>query len=719
MTATLDLSPNWIAALLVGAALALAVWAYATRYEALAPRQRGVLLAARLLALGGILLAAFAPVLSVPVAGKERNRLLLLVDHSGSMTVRDAAGGRTRREAADSAAAAVAAALGGRYDVRTAAFGAKLGPFRKGGEAPPSPAVEGGETALGDALRAALERNDPDSVAALLVLSDGAVNRGEDPDRALAGVVPAYALGVGASADPPSVSLAGVEVPTDAVAGRAAPISVRLRQGDRGPTEGTVRVLEDGVERAKVRYRLAGPGATARLSLPYTPSTPGVHFVQVVVDSVPGDPLRANKQRLAAVHARASTRPLLLLASRWDWDLRSLARGATEDTSWSVARFTPGPGPGEISSVERGSVSFASQLETAAAVAARYDGRVLNAERSAALWRYLERGGGALLWIEPNGGPPPEGPLQRALGIVWRNWADAPGVSATVELAPAGRTSEVALLGGDASSAAAAWSSLPPVAPIIGMGHGPALTPDLLGRINGATVPLLLTGHVGSGRVAVLNAAGVYRWGLTAGGLSAGGLEGAFFGGLCRWLEGASDDRPVRLEAPDVSAEGAGVPLRLLAPGAGAGATARVTVRPDRTASSTRGPIEARLDPTGDGAFTATLPLPPGVHRVRATIERGGRLVGRDSVRIAVGSGGLEFEALAAEPATLERLAAGSGGVAAPLTAPEPVLERLRSPDAARARLAEIDLFHNPTLFVVLILALTVEWVLRKRFHLL
>jgi hypothetical protein len=55
----------------------------------------------------------------------------------------------------------------------------------------------------------------------------------------------------------------------------------------------------------------------------------------------------------------------------------------------------------------------------------------------------------------------------------------------------------------------------------------------------------------------------------------------------------------------------------------------------------------------------------------------------------------------------------------APLAAPEPVLERLRSPDAALARLAEIDLFHNPTLFAILILALTVEWALRKRFHLL
>lgn len=716
MNLSLHLSPNWIALLLIGGAIAVAAWAYLTRYEALAPRERSILLAARLVALTALLVAAFAPVLSVPLAGKARNRLLVLVDHSGSMSVRDALGGKTRREAADSAAASIARTLGGRYDVRVAAFGAKLGPFARGGAAPASARADEGETALGDAIRVALERNDPDSVAALLVVSDGAVNRGEDPDRALGGAVPAYSLWTGSREDPASVSLVGVETPSEAVVGRPAPVSVRVRQGNRQATTGTLRLLEDGVERARARFALSTPGAATTLSLPYTPSTPGAHFLRVVIDSVPGDPLRENKERLIAVHARASTRRLAILASRWDWDLRTLARGAAEDTSWSVSRFVPAAGR-DVAPIDggRAPIAFEQMLERAAAVAIRYDARALSPERSAALLRYLERGGGALLWIEPNGAPPAEGALTRALGIVWRNWADAPGVSASVELAPAGRTSEVALLGGDASSAAAAWGALPPVAPIIGIGHASLLTPILLGRIGEETVPLLLTGRIGAGRVAVLNAAGVYRWGLTAGGLSAGGVEGAFFGGLCRWLESAGNDRPVRIEAPDVSAEGAGVPIRLVASERSSGAIANVTIIPESGGAA----VTARLESLGEGIFTGSIPLAPGVHRVQAALERGGRIVGRDSMRVAVGAGGLEYEALAAEPATLERLAAGSGGMAASLERPEPVVERLKRPDAARVRRAEIDLFHNPLLFVFLVLALTVEWALRKRFHLL
>jgi hypothetical protein len=157
------------------------------------------------------------------------------------------------------------------------------------------------------------------------------------------------------------------------------------------------------------------------------------------------------------------------------------------------------------------------------------------------------------------------------------------------------------------------------------------------------------------------------------------------------------------------------VPVRLLTTEGGAGTVAHVTVRPEGGGT----PLEATLEPSGDGAYTGTLNLPPGVHRLQASLVRGGRAVGRDSARVAVGQGGLEYEALAAEPATLERLASGSGGTAAPIEQSQRVLERLRRPNASRTRLAEVDLFHNPLLFALLIAALTVEWALRKRFHLL
>src|SRR4029077_11347071 len=111
--------------------------------------------------------------------------------------------------------------------------------------------------------------------------------------------------------------------------------------------------------------------------------------------------------------------------------------------------------------------------------------------------------------------------------------------------------------------------------------------------------------------------------------------------------------------------------------------------------------------------------LDAGAYSLVGRVERGGQVLGVDSTRVAVGSEGVEYESLRAEPDALARLASGSGGTSAPIDHPAPVLDRLRSPDVARARLVDVDLFHNPLLFVIIVAFITAEWLLRRRFHLL
>lgn len=725
MKSELSLTAEPVALLLIAVAIGVGIWAYTTRYPVLTPRRRHILLAARLLALLALLVASLAPVARFPTVSKGRNRLLVLVDHSGSMEVTDAPGGRSRAAAADSAAAGLARKLSGRYDVRVAPFDAALGPFSRGAasleSAPPSagsaPRARAGETALGDALRQATTRIDPDSVAAVVVLSDGAVNRGEDPEHAIDPSLPAFALVVGSADDPPTVGIAGVEAPLEAVLGRVSAVHVTIRQGKRPSAKGTVRLSEGGRELSRAPIALAGPGASSRVSLPYAPSSAGRHFLSVTLDPIPGDPMNENKSRLVAVEVRPAKRLVPVLAAAWDWDLRSLTRGVEADTAWEAVRLTPS-GASAAQAPGTAALPLGAQLENASAVVARYDPRTLTPERADALLRYVQRGGGLLLWVDPEGHLPPETALSRALGLTWRFWSRDPGLSATADLTPAGRVHEVTLLDGDAASAAAAWRELPPVKPPVMVGaRGDALAPILAARVEEAQVPLLLAGRLGAGRILVLNATGVYRWGLTASGLgSAGGVETSFFGGLTRWLAGAADDRAVRITAPDITPEGRSIAVRLTtsAP-VGAGARATVRARPLRGGAA----AGATLVAAESGVYTGSLAVPPGVYLLTGRVERGGRLVGSDSTRVAVGAQGIEFESLAAEPDVLTRLADRSGGASAPLAHPEPVLERLESSDLVRSRLAQVDLFHNPLLFVVLVLGLAVEWALRRRFNLM
>ena len=724
MKITIDATPQTLALVLLAAALALGIWAYRTRYPVLSGRRRAALLAARVLALLAIVFASLAPVIRYPETSKSRNRVLILVDRSGSMAVPDARGGSRRQDAADSLATLAADAARAHYDARVAGFDATLGPFGRDARAAAEAHPGGGETALGDALRAALTRTDPDSVAAIVVIGDGSVNRGEDPENAAGGTIPIFGVSVGSPAEPPTVGIAGIESPAEWIVGRPAPLVVTVGHGSRTSSSGVVRVSEEGRELARAPFALSGSGASARVSVPVTVAARGKRFLTVELLEVSGDPMRENKRQLVAIDARPARRTVPVLADAWDWDLRSLARGVQEDTTWGVARLHPA-GSAAVAPFPAGGAGaapLASFLEDAEAAAIRYDAAVITPERSAAIQRFLDQGHGILFWLPPRARMPVETPLTRAVGVAWHTWGEPRGAIASTEVTPAGRTHEITLLGGDGSSAAATWRGLPPIEPVavLGLAETP-LTPLLVGRIGNESIPILLAGRVGRGRVAFLNASGVYRWGITASGLGArAGVEAAFYGGLFRWLAGLSEDRPVRLVAPDITPEGRPVSVRLTAsarPATGSGLQAHVVARPSGRGQGR--PVEHRLTSGAPGEWSGSLALAPGVYTLSGRVAAGGRTVGSDSVRVAVGAQGIEYENLAADPGALVRLAEESGAIAAPVDSAGPVLERLRSRDLSRSRLAEIDLFHNPFLFVVLVSALGLEWTLRRRFHLM
>jgi hypothetical protein len=714
-----------VALLLLATLAAVSAWVYATRYPVLPRRRAAILLGLRALALVSLALAALAPVLRYATASKARNRLLVLVDHSGSMDVRDVDGGaRSRREAADSVALALERELQGRFDVRIAPFDAALSPFGRGRDALGQAAARGGrgETALGDAIRGALARTDPDSVAALVVVSDGAVNRGEDPERAIGGTLPAFGFVVGSAQNPPTAGIAGIEAPAEVVMGRPATLTVTAAQGVRPAARTVARVRELGRELARADVALAGPDASTRVGIPFTLEGRGKHFLEISLDPIAGDSMRENKRRLIAVSARPPKQSFPIIAGAWDWDLRSVGRGVEEDSAWAVLRASPA-GPASVERAGGGPpVDLGRLLETADAAAVRYDAATLTPPRAAAILRFLERGGGVLFIVDPQGSTPAESPLTRSLGLDWRSWNRSSAVFGTVELAPQGRFHELALLGGDAATAGSVWRALPPVQVPLAMGlsRGGSLERLLQARIENDLVPLLAAGQVGLGRVAVLDAAGFYRWGLTAAGLGGGpSAESPFMGSVRRWLAGSGEDRPVRITAADLTPEGRPVSVRLALGAAWkTGGPIRAAVAARRIDRPTP-PKGWALAPTAQGDFAGAIRLDAGIYSLVGRVERGGRVIGFDSTRVAVGSEGVEYESLRAEPDVLARLASGSGGVSATIANPGPALARLRAPDVARARVVELDLFHNPALFAIILVFIAAEWIVRRRFHLL
>jgi len=324
------------AALALGAGALLIWYAWASRRRLSGWRRRAVL---GLMTL--VLVLPLALLLNPtwleripPPAGKPL--LTVLVDRSASMATADAGSGKTRFEAAADLAAAIAGRLGERYDVRLRTFAAASAPVSA--EEIRRQAPDGETTDVARALEDALEEDRPQGQA-LLLLSDGIHNAGggaarllESAAKARALAAPIYVKPVGGQG---SVQDLAVELELGqelAFVGQKLPVVVGLRQRGALARRTQLSLLLDGKAMQQREVELKPDGrAEAVLELPA--STPGVYRYEVRADALPNEVTPLNNS--AALLVRVVDRPIrvLLLEGKPYWDGKFLIRTLSADPS--------------------------------------------------------------------------------------------------------------------------------------------------------------------------------------------------------------------------------------------------------------------------------------------------------------------------------------------------------------------------------------------------
>lgn len=225
----------------------------------------------------------------------QPSRVAVLVDTSQSMGLADSAGDRRRIDfAADFLEASpLLGELQTKQEVDLYSFDQELRPLalpespRSPGAAANTPpgdeesavlALQGATTQLGDALRDALVRESNETLAGVIVLSDGQSNAGATVDAAAALAaergVRVFTLGFGATERPRGVRIVAVEAPPRVFPGDAFPIKVHL-QGSGGSGETVeVRLASSAVDaetpprpEASERVELGGEGETTIASI--------------------------------------------------------------------------------------------------------------------------------------------------------------------------------------------------------------------------------------------------------------------------------------------------------------------------------------------------------------------------------------------------------------------------------------------------------------------
>ncbi|WP_069131277.1 hypothetical protein [Rhodohalobacter halophilus] len=239
-------------------------------------------------------------------------------------------------------------------------------------------------------------------------------------------------------------------------------------------------------------------------------------------------------------------------------------------------------------------------------------------------------------------------------------------------------------------------------------------------------IPLLVVDETRSNRIAAVNAFGWYRYKLNRQ-ESTQGFYDDLITNLVSWTSTAPDERNLILSpAKDQFTENENIRVRAV-------------LNNERSEPETNAIIQLEvegLDQTGEGRsyrmrhsrggnYTSDLGrLPEGVYEVKGTAEVGGRMIGRDEIRITVGRSNIELVNTQRNDVLLRALAENSGGIFLSdrdftkldvFLNDRDLLEADESVNRQNSYIRDFELIW----FLLVLGLLTAEWILRRSLSLL
>lgn len=716
--------------LLVPLALALAFLGYRRTTPPVAGMTRAVLVGLRTVAYALLLIVLASPVWNRARNIETRARIAFLVDESASMGAADGAAGLpTRFARARAAVATLRAALDDApVDIEIVPFGdepqaaADPAAYLAAAREPTSP----GTDPL-TAVRTTVERASAGNLRALVLFSDGRPTRGGlDPGAAASLGVPVFTVGFGDTVGARDLSLGRVEYPPVTYVESEAVIDVQLDHAGFRGQRATARLMHDGREIWKQGVTFDAERGRIALRAPIELRTPGRQRLRLELETLPGEFTTRNNTRELSIEVLPNRIRVLLVAARPDWDTAHFARALAADPSLRVTSVHQDARGAWVDANGR-----AFTLPDAARLAQDVDCIVLASIGASGggfareVARAVERGKALLLLggresvlaqaaaMEALSGVLPIGRARRA-ALAYGN--------ASVRLAPQGRvhaaTSGLVELAEDSGA-------LPVLAPLLGLYAGLEPVPSARLLLETETqVPVLVVGRAGEGQSAVLNGFPLWRWSFTERDAVAAAARGVFTG-LVRALVQPRDVRPVQIALPKSvfeSGEGVSVRAHVLDPRFEPldDAEVRLDVRRVDGDGATAGTrlLERRIGHPGE--YAGSLPgLGPGEYEAAIEARRNGATIGRDTARFTVDPYSVEFANPSQDVEFLRGLAAVSGGRAVGAEDAASLAGLLPREPSVRVQRSEIDLWNTTPLFILFVVALGAEWLLRKRLGML
>jgi uncharacterized membrane protein len=330
---------SMVAAAIAAAVMAAAIFTYRTVQVKGRFRDRVVLTALRMAALGLVVFCLFRPTLIVRAAVPQQNVVAVLLDDSKSMQIPDWNGqprAEFLRQQFSAPTQPVMKALSDRFLVRVFRFSSTAGRLTSANDL----AFNGSQTRLGVALQGARDELAGLPVAGVVLVSDGADTSEGSLSDVLLGLkaekLPVFTVGVGSVKPLRDIQIDRVNVPRTVLKGAALLVdAVITHTGYAGKTV-RLDVEDNGRIVGSEEVKLPSDGSPATVRVRATAADPGARIFKFRVVPQPDEVVTQNNAREAMIAVRDTIEKILYYEGEPRFEMKFLNRAVEEDKNLRI-----------------------------------------------------------------------------------------------------------------------------------------------------------------------------------------------------------------------------------------------------------------------------------------------------------------------------------------------------------------------------------------------
>jgi hypothetical protein len=576
----------------------------------------------------------------------------------------------------------------------------------------------GDGTDIAAALAAANRRFAAENFAAAVVISDGIVNLGENPVRVAQNFpVPVFTIGIGSPQRARDVVITQIATNDIAYAETQLPVEVTIAAVGYDGRRARLRLEDAGGKLIEQEIVLPADNTQITARLTVTPRQLGMNKFTASVEPQPGESSEINNRRSVFVRVLQSKVRIWIVAGGPSADFQFAKRTLEEDKNFSVTglvrknsgAFYDGALPANAHSPawkEIDCLIFIDfpRRDTDLRLIA-YLSEVLNATRKPVFWM-----------AGPNTDPGRWWSFQKHLPLSVR---PARSAERSVTLAPnaVGFSHPVGRFAESPEENRLLWENLPPVfSNFTNVQASAGAQVIAVADQSASRVPLLIAQKSAETKSLVLLAHDLWRWYLKLVGIN---KEPAAYRHLMiqgvRWLVTKEDTKLVRFGTNKLIYRG-GEAIEMTAqvyyedyrPRTGA----RITVQLMGSGYDREIPFEE----VGDGLYQASSGhVPGGDYELRGRAELNGQLLGEDTAKFTVEPFRIEYLSTAMNEPLLRKIAEVSGGRYLSPDSLEQFAAEAKFPIQTVEEGKEIAAWGKPSVLLIIVILLAVEWLFRKR----